>query len=123
MSPVSPVTRSSRHVWKLALGEELNGEHHNKPVKKRLESFLSYITFHLLMVFRHNSMEAVKYSTTNTIKKPKQVLVHQFFKHIEQFNGYLKIPLCLYYSPKANIVTKPVEPLDDSHLATHLLCM
>jgi hypothetical protein len=49
--------------------------------------------------------------------------VHQFFKCIEQLNGYLETLPCLYYSPKANSVTKHVEPLDDSNLATYLLQM
>ena len=81
------------------------------------------MTLHLLTVFRHNAGEAVKYYITNTLKKPNGVPAHQFFKCIEQLNSYLEILLCLYYSPKANSETKPVEPLDDSDLATHLLCM
>ena len=49
--------------------------------------------------------------------------VWQFFKQVEQLNSYLESLSCLYYSPKANSVTKPVMLLDDSDLATHLLHM
>ena len=102
---------------------DLKGELHKEQGKKTWESFLSGITFHMLMVFRPNAGEEVKYYITNTLKKPNQVLVHQFFKLIKQVNSYLEILTCLYFSPKANSVTKLVQPLDDSNLATYLLCM
>ena len=45
------------------------------------------------------------------------------FFQVEQLNSYLKMLPCLFYSPKVNPTTKEVLPLDDTDLATHLLCM
>lgn len=42
---------------------------------------------------------------------------------LEQSNSYLKILPCMYYSPKANSVTKLVDPLENFELPTHLLHM
>ena len=42
---------------------------------------------------------------------------------MEQLNSYLEMLPCLFYSPKANLTTKVVLPLDDADLATHLLSM
>ena len=65
----------------------------------------------------------MEYYITNTLKKPYQVPMHQFFNHVEQLNSNLKILPSLYYSSKANNASKQVEPLNDGDLATHLLCM
>jgi hypothetical protein len=40
---------------------------------------------------------------------------------VEQLNNYLKTLPGLYNSQKANSATKPVTPLKDADLATHLL--
>jgi hypothetical protein len=79
------------------------------------------MTFHLLTVFQQNSGKAVEYYITNTLKKPNQVPVRQFFKQVEQLNSYLKNLPFLYYSPKVNSASKLVLLLDDSDLVTHLL--
>ena len=42
---------------------------------------------------------------------------------MEQLNSYLETLPCLFYSPKANLTTKEILPLDDADLATHLLRM
>ena len=69
------------------------------------------VMFHLQQVFRHEADKALKYYSTNTLRKP------------EQLNSYLETLLCLYYSPSVNHRTKQVLPLDDADLATHLLYM
>ncbi len=65
--------------------------------------------------------EALKYYIMNTLKKPNQVMIRQFFVQVEQLNSYLETLPCLYYSPKANQATKEVLTLDDMELTTHLL--
>ncbi len=42
---------------------------------------------------------------------------------MKQLNSYLETLPFLFYSPKANLTTKVVLPLDDADLATHLLSM
>ena len=79
------------------------------------------MTFHSLTVFQQSSGKAVEYYITNTLKKPNQVPVRQFFKQVEQLNSYLKNLPFLYYSPKVNSASKLVLLLDDSDLVTHLL--
>ncbi len=74
-------------------------------------------------MFHFDVGEALKYYIMNTLKKSNQVLIHQFFVWVEQLNSYLKTLPCLFYSPKANQVTKEVLPLDDADLAAHQLCM
>ncbi len=81
------------------------------------------VTFHLQSVFCPNAAEAVKFYITNTPKKPNRVPIWQFFVRVEQLNSYLKNSLSLFQSPKTNSATKPVMPLEDADLATHLLRM
>ncbi len=78
------------------------------------------ITFHL-PVFQPNAAEAVKVYITNTLKKPNRVPIRQFFVRVEQINSYLENLPSLFQSPKANSATKPVMPLKDAALTTHLL--
>ena len=59
----------------------------------------------------------------NTLKKPNRVPIRQFFMRVEQLNTYLETLPGLYNSRKANLATKPVTPLEDADLATHLLGM
>ena len=42
---------------------------------------------------------------------------------MEQLNSYLENLQSLFQSPKANSATKPVMPLEDADLMTHLLQM
>ena len=66
-------------------------------------------------MFHFDAGEVLKYYITNTL--------NQCFVRVEQLNSYLKMLPCLFYSPKANLTTKEVLPLDDADLATHLLRM
>jgi hypothetical protein len=106
---------------KTAPWEDLKGTVHTEQGKKTWESFLHCVNFHLRTVFRHDAGELVKYYITNVLKKPNQVPVRQFIKRVEQLNSYLKMLLCLHYSPKANSAMKPVKPLDNSDLANQIL--
>ena len=72
-------------------------------------------------MFRFDAGKALKYCIMNTLKKPNWVSIHQFFVQVEQLNSYLETLPCLFYSPKANLTTKEILPLDDADLATHLL--
>ena len=101
--------------------EDLRGEVHDKKAGKTWTSFLEYITFHLQSVFRLDAAEAVKFYIMNTLKKPNRVPIRQFFVRVEQLNSYLKNLSSLFQSPKAKSATKPVMPLEDADLATHLL--
>ena len=74
-------------------------------------------------MFCFDAGKALKYYITNTLKKPNRVSIHQFFVRVEQLISYLEMLPCLFYSPKANLTTKEVLPLDDADLATHLLRM
>lgn len=64
-SPISVRRRASKYKWNLALGQTSRANL-TKNKEKTWESFLSCATFHLLMVFRSNDGEAVKYCITNT---------------------------------------------------------
>eukprot|EP00804_Cyclotella_cryptica_P015307 CCRYP_005411-RB/>CCRYP_005411-RB protein AED:0.38 eAED:1.00 QI:0/0/0/1/0/0/2/0/442 len=103
--------------------EDIKGVPHTETPTKTWDSFDECVMFHLLQVFCHNTGEALKYNITNTLKKPNRVSIRQFFVRVEQLNSYLETLPCLYYNPKANQATKKVLPLDDTDLATHLLCM
>jgi len=103
--------------------EDLRGEVHDKKAGKTWTSFLDCVTFHLQSVFRPDAAEAVKFYITNTLKKPNRVPIRQFFVRVEQLNCYLESLPGLFNSPKANSATKPVTPLEDADLATHLLRM
>ena len=101
--------------------EDLHGEVHEQKAGKTWTSFLECVTFHLQSVFYPDADEAVKFYITNTLKKPNRVPIWQFFVQVEQLNSYLKNLPSLLQSPKANLATKPVMPLKDADLTTHLL--
>eukprot|EP00804_Cyclotella_cryptica_P023910 CCRYP_010028-RA/>CCRYP_010028-RA protein AED:0.35 eAED:0.68 QI:0/0/0/1/0/0/6/0/715 len=103
--------------------EDIKGVTHMETPTKIWDTFHERVTFHPLQVFRHDGGEALKYYTTNTLKKPNRVSIRQFFVQVEQLNSYLETLPCLYNSPKANQATKKILPLDDADLATHLLSM
>eukprot|EP00804_Cyclotella_cryptica_P013103 CCRYP_002373-RA/>CCRYP_002373-RA protein AED:0.42 eAED:1.00 QI:0/-1/0/1/-1/1/1/0/309 len=97
----------SRVPW-----EDIKGVPHTETPTKTWDSFHECVMFHVLQVFRHDAGEALKYNITNTLKKPKRVLIRQFSIRVEQLKSYLKTLPCLYYSPKANQATKRVLPLE-----------
>ena len=82
---------------------------------------MEYITFHLESVFKQNAAKALKFYITNRPKNPNRVPIQQFFMQVEQLNNNLKTLPGLYESQKENLATKPVNPLKDADLATHLL--
>ena len=101
--------------------EDLHGEVNEEMARKTWTSFLECVTFHLQSVFQPDAAEAVKFYITNTLKKPNRVPIWQFFVRVEQLKSYLENLPSLFQSPKANSATKPVTPLEDADLATHLL--
>jgi len=103
--------------------DDLHGEVHEEKAGKTRNSFLECVTFHLQSVFRPDAAEAVKFYITNTLKKPNRVPIRQLLVQVEQLNSYLENLPSLFQSPKANSATKPVMPLEDADLATHLLRM
>jgi hypothetical protein len=103
--------------------EDLRGGVHEKKAGKTWTSFLDCVMFHLQTVFQPDAAEAVKFYITNTLKKPNRVPIRQFFTRVEQLNNYLESLPGLYHSRNANVANKPVTPLEDADLATHLLRM
>ncbi len=103
--------------------EDIFGIPHTKTPTKSWNSFRECVKFHLQTMLGFDTDEALKYYITNTLKKPNQVSIHQFYVQVEHLNSYLKMLPCLFYSPKANPTTKEVLPLDDADLTTHLLRM
>ena len=93
---------------------------HTKMPTKTWNSFYDCVTFHLQKVFRYDAGETLKYYIMNRLIKPNQVLICQFFVHVEQLDSYLETLPRLYYCPKANQAMKKILPLDDTNLATHL---
>jgi hypothetical protein len=59
--------------------EDVKGVTHLETLTKTWDLFNECITFHLLWVFHHDTDEALKYYITNTLKKPNQVSIRQFF--------------------------------------------
>ena len=103
--------------------EDLCGEVHVEKAGKTWTSFLECITFHLQSVFCPDTAEAVKFYITNKLKKPNRVPMWQLFVQMEQLNSHLENLPSLFQRLKANSATKPVTPLEDADLATHLLRM
>ena len=101
--------------------EDLRGEVHEGKAGKTWTSFLECVTFHLQSVFRPDAAKLGKLYIMNTLKNPNRVPIQRFFVRVEQLNSYLKNLPSLFQSPKANLATKPVTPLEDADLATHLL--
>jgi hypothetical protein len=88
------------------------------------KSFNNCVMFHLLTVFPINAAEQEKYYVTNVLKKPQCINVRQFVCHVEQLNAYIAQMPCFYYSPYANVSTKPENiPFMEAELGAHVLCM
>ena len=82
---------------------------------------LAHFMFHLQQVFKTDAGEPLKYYIMNILSKPNRVPIRQFLVRVKHLNSYLKNLPCLYYSAKANQLTKIVKPLDDANLMTNLL--
>jgi hypothetical protein len=88
------------------------------------EMFNDCIMFHLLTAFPINTAEQEKYYISNVLKKPQRVNVRQFIRCVEQLNAYIAQMPCFYYSPNANVSTKPENvPFTEAGLGAHVLCM
>jgi hypothetical protein len=88
------------------------------------ELFNDCIMLHLLTPFPINAAEQEKYYVTNLLKKPQRINVRQFVCRVEQLNAYIAQMPCFYYSPHANVSTKPENvPFMEAELGSHVLCM
>jgi hypothetical protein len=86
--------------------------------------FNNCVMFHLLTAFPINPAEQEKYYITNVLKKPQRVNVRQFVYCVEQLNVYIAQMPCFYYSPHANVSTKPKNvPFTKAGLGAHVLLM
>ena len=59
--------------------EDVFGIPHTKTPTKNWSSFRECMSFHLQTMFHFDAGEALKYYITNTLKKPNQVSIRQFF--------------------------------------------
>ncbi len=71
------------------------------------KSFNDCVMFYLLTEFPINAAEQERYYITNVLKKPQRINVGQFVRCVEQINAYIAQMPCFYYSPHANVSTKP----------------
>jgi hypothetical protein len=122
----------SKYAWNKIVVEQmesnpyvnLQGVSLEGPRGMSCKSFNDCVMFHLLTVFPINAVEQVKYYISNVLKKPQHVSVHQFVCRVEQLNAYISQMPCFYYSPNANVSTKPENVLFvEAELGAHVLCM
>ncbi len=122
----------SKYVWNKIVIEQMEGNPYvnlqgvslEGPRRMSRELFNDCVMFHLLTVFPINAAEQEKYYILNVLKKPQQVIVHQFVRHVEQFNAYIAQMPCFFYSPNVNANTKPKNvPFTESELGAHVLHM
>ncbi len=87
--------------------------------------FNDWVTFHLLTAFPISTAEQEKYYITNVLKKPQRINIRQFVCCVEQLNAYITQMPCFYYSPNANVSTKPKNfPFTKAELVgSHVLRM
>jgi hypothetical protein len=78
------------------------------------------VMFHLLTAFPINVAEQERYYISNVLKKPQRINVRQFVRCVEQLNAYIAQRPCFYYSPNANVSTKPFT---EAELGAHVLRM
>ncbi len=79
------------------------------------------VTFRLLTVFQSDVAKTQRLYISNGLKKPNRVPIRQFVQRIQQFNGYLDLLSCLFYSKCATKLTKVLQAFDDVDLASHIL--
>jgi hypothetical protein len=105
----------SKYAWNKIVGKQtesdpyvnLQGDSLEGPRGMSCESFKNCVMFHLLSAFPINAAEQEKYYITNVLVKPQGINVCQFVRHVEQLNAYIAQMPCFYYSPHANVSTKP----------------
>ena len=100
--------------------EDLHGEVFEKKAGKTGTSFLDSVTFHLQCLFHPNAAKSVKFYIMNILKKLNRIPIWQLLVQVEQLNRYLDNLLSLFQNLKANLAIKPVKPLKDADLVTHL---
>ncbi len=122
----------SKYAWNKIVSEQmesnpfvnLQGISLEGPRGMSCKLFNHCIMFHLLTVFPINTAEQEKYYATNVLKKPQRVDVRQFVCRVEQLNAYIAQMPCFYYSPHANVSTKPENvPFMEAELGAHVLRM
>jgi hypothetical protein len=105
----------SKHAWNKIVSKQtesdpyvnLQGDSLEGPRGMSCELFNHCMMFHLLTAFPINAAEQEKYHITNVLKKPQRINVRQFVRRVEQLNAYIPQMPCFYYSPHANVSTKP----------------
>ncbi len=102
---------------------DLKGKKHKKEQVKTKKSFDDCVTHHLLTIFTIDSAERQKFYISNFLKKSQRVSVRAFFMCVEQLNSYIKLLPGLYNSLQVTPLMKPVEPFDETDLASQLLRM
>ncbi len=120
----------ARQPWMIIMTEQINaapwieiqGVKHAVQCSKLWDSFMECIRFHLLTNFWNDAAETKMYYISNCLKKPNQVPIWQFVQKVQQINGYLDLPPCLFYSPQATKLTKRLGPFANQDLASHILC-
>ncbi len=122
----------SKYAWNKIIGEQtesdpfvnLQGDSLEGPRGMSCKLFNNCIMFHLLTAFPINAAEQEKYYISNVLKKPQRINVHQFVRHVEQLNACIAQMPCFYYSPNANVSTKPKNVLfTEAELGAHVMCM
>jgi hypothetical protein len=122
----------SKYAWNKIVVEQmesnlfgdLQGVSQEGPRGMTRESFNNSVVFHLLAVFPINAAEQEKHFITNVLKKPQRVNICQFVHRVEQLNAYIAQMPCFYYSPNANVSTKPENiPFMEAEIGSHVLIM
>ncbi len=122
----------NKYAWNKIVVEQMEGDPYVNLQGVSLEGprgmscklFNNCIMFHLLTAFLINEAEREKYYISNVLKKPQRVNVCQFVHCVEQLNAYIAQMPCFYYSPNANVSTKPKNvPFTEAELGTNVLHM
>ncbi len=122
----------SKYAWNKIVSKQMEGNplvnlqgvSLKGPRGMSCESFNNCIMFHLLTAFPINTAEQEKYYILNVLKKPQCINVRQFVHWVEQLNAYIAQMPCFYYSPNANVSTKPENvPFTEAELGAHVLHM
>jgi hypothetical protein len=122
----------SKYSWNKIVGKQtesdpyvnLQGDSLEGPRGMSCKLFNDCVMFHLLTAFPINAAEQEKYYISNVLKKPQRINIRQFVRRVEQLNAYIAQMPCLYYSPNANVSTKPENvPFTEAELGAHVLRM
>ncbi len=79
---------------------------------------------HLFTAFPSNAAEQEKYYISNVLKKSQCINIRQFVRRVEKLNAYIAQMPCFYYSPNANVSSKPENvSFTEAELGAHVLHM